>query len=203
MNQHEQSGTDKLAANNNKTEHATVGAMLRQLRQEKGISIRDAAKATNISSSNLVSIEHENYADLPANTFMRGQVAIYGNLLGTDGVEAAKRFIAERERHRLNEQKNSGSSRERSSMSAKQLAEPAHMSAPTLAAGIILLIILFITGFFFYTGWNPFSYQKQEQIPEAHLQHTPEPAAPAVPAQETPPPSPNPAEQEQTIPAGN
>lgn len=212
MNQHEQSGTEKLAAGGEqaraeakKMEHATVGAMLRQLRQDKGISIRDAAKETNISASNLVSIEHENYADLPANTFIRGQVTIYGNFLGTDGAEAAKRFIAERDRHKMNEQKNSSSGRERSSMSAKQLAEPAHMSALTLAGVIVLLIILFIAGFFLYTGWNPFSPQKQEENPAGHLQQMPEPepAAPAVPVQEAPPPSPNPIEQEQSVPPAN
>lgn len=208
MNQHEQIGTDKQAAGGEhvrqeiqKTEYASVGAMLRQLRKEKGISIRDAAKETNISASNLVAVEHEKYADLPANTFMRGQVAIYGNFLGADGPAAAKQFIAERERHKLNEQKNSGAGRERSSMSAKQLAEPAHMSALTLAAGIIALIILFIAGFFLYTGWNPFSYQKQEQIPAEHLQHLPE--LEAAPTPEEPPPSIKPAEQEQAVPTDN
>lgn len=200
MNQHEQSGTDRQAADSGgtdrqeskKTEYAAVGELLRQLRKEKGVSIRDAAKATNISASNLVAIEHGSYADLPANTFMRGQVAIYGNFLGIDGAEAAKRFIAERERHRLNEQKGGGAGRERSSMSAKQLAEPAQMSVLTVAVGIILLIILFIAGFFLYTGWNPLARLKKEQIPaEVNLPSLP---VPASPAQENPPASP-PAEQ--------
>jgi len=206
MNQHEQSGTDKKTAGGGeqarqeakKTEYATAGAMLRQLRKEKNISIRDAAKETNISASNLVAIEHENYADLPANTFMRGQVAIYGNFLGADGPGAAKKFIAEREQHKLNEQKNSGSGRERSCMSAKQLAEPVHMSPLTVAASIIFLIILFIAGFFFYTGWSPFSYQKQ-------LPHPLEQPEVVVPAQEAPPPplNSNIEEQGQSVPAGN
>jgi cytoskeleton protein RodZ len=208
MNKHEQSGAEKQSMMSSehqetkKADHATVGAMLRQLRQDKGISIRDAAKSTNISASNLVAIEHENYADLPASTFIRGQVRIYANLLGIDGAEAGRKFIAERERHQqLNEQK-SGRAR---TMSAKKLAEPAHISAVTLAFCIILLIALFITGFCLYTGWNPFSYllhRQQASPPTGQLMAAPE-QEPAVEVQQTHPSVPHPAEQQHTAPAGN
>lgn len=186
MNKQEQGGPEKQAAASGeqqarKAEHSTVGAMLRQLRQEKGITIRDAAKETNISASNLVAIEHENYADLPANTFIRGQVAIYAKLLGADGAEAAARFIAERQRHQqLNEQKSGRTC----SMSAKKLAEPAHLSALTLVVLIFLLIGLFLAGFCLYTGWNPFSFfLHREQAPAAQLSPAPELDAAIPPAE--------------------
>ncbi len=188
MNKQEQGGPEKQAAASGeqqqvrKAEHSTVGAMLRQLRQEKGITIRDAAKETNISASNLVAIEHENYTDLPANTFIRGQVAIYAKLLGTDGAEAAAKFIAERERYQqLNEQKSG----KICSISAKKLAEPAHLSALSLIFLIFLLIGLFLTGFCLYTGWNPFSFfLHREQAPAAQLSPAPELDA-AIPPAET------------------
>ncbi|WP_417909613.1 helix-turn-helix domain-containing protein [Candidatus Electronema sp. PJ] len=191
MNQQEHSSTEKQAIvggerqETRKTDNATVGTMLRQLRKEKGLSIRDVAKETNISASNLVAIEHENYADLPATTFIRGQVAIYANLLGIDGAEAAKKFIIEREHQQLLAQKNSKLNQESCTMSAKKLAEPAHVSAATLAVCILLLIALFITGFCLYTGWNPFSYLIQAPPPAAvQLSPAPELEA-AVSAQQS------------------
>ncbi|MCI5146836.1 MAG: hypothetical protein D3923_15255, partial [Candidatus Electrothrix sp. AR3] len=126
-------------------------------RQEKGLSIRDVSRETNMSSSNLVAIEHENYTDLPADTFIRGQIAIYGDLLNLDGVETAKIFLQERD-HQLVEKRKNRFGREDSSMSAKKLAEPAHISSATLAGGLLVIIILFTAGFCLYTGWNPFAY---------------------------------------------
>jgi cytoskeletal protein RodZ len=207
MSQQEHSSTEKQAIvggerqDPRKTDHATVGAMLRQIRKEKGISIRDAAKSTNISASNLVAIEHENYADLPANTFTRGQVAIYANLLGIDGTEASKKFITERERHQqLNEQKGG----KVSSMSAKKLAEPAHISTATLAVCILLLIVLFIAGFCLYTGWNPFSYLvKREQAQAVQLSPAPELEVAVPPTEAHPAVQTQPAEQTAPAPIGN
>jgi len=214
MNKQEQTGTEKQPAasgeqQGRKTEHSTVGAMLRELRQEKGISIRDTSKETNISTSNLVAIEHENYADLPANTFIRGQVAIYANFLGIDGAGTAAKFIIERERH---QQLNAQKSGRGSSMSAKKLAEPAHISALTLAFLIFLLISLFIAGFCLYTGWNPLAFfLHREQAPTAQLSPAPELDA-AVPAVKAPKPSPAAQSQiqlqaapavGQTAPSGN
>jgi len=161
-----QEGTEQQAGGGGQQD--SVGAMLRQLRKEKNISIRDVAEATNLSTSNLVAIEHEQYAELPSSTFVRGQVAIYANFLGIDGADAARKFMAERERQERGSQKNFG--REKSGgMSAKQLAEPAHLSAATLAAGVLVLIFLFIVGFSFYTGWNPISFFQppQKQQPDA------------------------------------
>ncbi len=165
-----QEGTEQQAASE---QQSSVGATLRQLRKEKGVSLRDVAEATNISTSNLVAIEHEQYAELPSNTFTRGQVAIYANFLGIDGAEAGKKFIVERERQERSGQKKSG--REAGGMSVKQLAEPAHLSAATLAAGVLLLIILFIAGFSFYTGWNPVSFLlPHEQQPAVSIEAAPE-----------------------------
>ncbi|MCI5222380.1 MAG: hypothetical protein D3924_06855, partial [Candidatus Electrothrix sp. AR4] len=76
---------------NQDSETITIGKLLRQVREKKGLTIEDISLETNISASNLISIEHENYNDLPADTFIRGQLTIYANVLGLDdGVEAAR-----------------------------------------------------------------------------------------------------------------
>lgn len=149
-----------------KQEQSSVGQLLRQLRKEKGLSLQDIASETNISVSNLVSIENEAYDALPADTFIRGQIAIYGNLLGIDGPDAARRFLAERHRH---QQKMGGtglSGRNQGSMSANKLSEPSHLSSATLAAFLLILTVLAVAAFSLATGWNPFGYLlKQEQQP--------------------------------------
>lgn len=157
-------------------EAATVGARLRQLRREKGLSIRDVALETNLSASNLAAIEHEKYQDLPADTFMRGQVAIYARLLGLDGPETARAFLRQRDAQPGGKRK----SRFGDPNAAKKLAEPAHLSSASLAGILLLLIVLFIAGFSFYTGWNPFAYfLSRNQQPAAPAAVVPE-AVPAV-----------------------
>ncbi|MCW5213403.1 helix-turn-helix domain-containing protein [Desulfobulbus sp. TB] len=77
-------------------ENLPIGKLLRQTREKKALTIYDISEETNISSSNLTSIELGNYDDLPADTFIRGQIVIYANFLGLDGKEAARLFFEER-----------------------------------------------------------------------------------------------------------
>ncbi len=137
----------------------TAGKGLQQLRIEKNISIEDVADETKISTNNIRAIEEEEYEKLPADTFVRGLVTLYGNFLGTDGTKIAAQFLAER---------GSGSSgfirREKiitdnhaSSLSAKKLAEPSHISSATIALILLAVITLSFTAFCLYTSWNPFA----------------------------------------------
>ncbi len=173
-----QLSAEQMSIQEEKKEHAAVGKqenssvsqLLSQLRKEKGLSLRDIADETNISVSNLVSIENEAYDALPADTFIRGQIAIYANLLGIDGAEAAKRFLAERHRHQQKMGRHGLSGRDQGSMSANKLSEPSHLSSATLAAFLLLLIVLAVAAFSFFTGWNPFAYlMKPEQPPAVVL----------------------------------
>ena len=79
-----------------KKENLPVGKLLRQTREKKALTIQDISQETNISSSNLTSIELGHYDDLPADTFIRGQIAIYANFLGLDGTETVRLFFEER-----------------------------------------------------------------------------------------------------------
>ncbi len=165
-------------------ENNSVSQLLRQLRKEKGLSLQDITRETNISTSNLVSIEHEAYEDLPADTFIRGQIAIYGNLLGINGADAAKRFLTERHLRQQTKKRQGLSGREQCSMSAKKLSEPSYVSSATLAGGLLLLLVLILTAFSLYTGWNPFAYLMKQEQPPSVLSTTPiivpEPADEAV-----------------------
>jgi cytoskeleton protein RodZ len=193
-------------------EQSSVGQLLRQLRKEKGLSLQDIAGETNISVSNLASIENEAYDALPADTFIRGQLAIYGNLLGIDGPDAAKRFLAERHKHQQKMGRQGLSGRDQGSMSANKLSEPSYLSSATVAAFLLLLTVLVMTAFSFYTGWNPFAYlMQQKQQPAVPLPASSSLAPAAVPDKITEPldtadevaPSAETEEQTQTAESGD
>jgi cytoskeletal protein RodZ len=178
---------------------ATVGERLRQLRREKGLSIRDIVLETNISAANLTAIEEDDYQELPADTFMRGQVAIYAKLLGLDGSETAKAFLRQRDAQTGDKKKN----RFNGARAANRLAEPAHLSSASLAGLLLLLVILAVAGFSFHTDWNPFAYimNRGQQQPPAPALVMPEASSPSPSTEAVSPAAPQPDEQPQAGPA--
>ena len=147
------------------SENLPIGKLLRQVREKKALTIHDISQETNISSSNLTSIELGNYNELPADTFIRGQIIIYAKFLGIDGAEAARLFFEERAQCLTSKEKSPFNPNGKG-LSTKQLAEPAQISSATWAVSLLLLIITFLVAFSWYTGWNPFAYFfKQEPVP--------------------------------------
>jgi cytoskeletal protein RodZ len=173
---------------------ATVGARLRKLREQQDLSISQVSEETHISISNLKAIEQELFDQLPADTFTRGLVSIYGNFLGINGRETAKHFLQERDQNQPRRRRNRAVSRTHS-LSPKKLAEPSHVSSATIAAFLLILIIATFSSFCVYTGWNPFAYFLQQNQPtvaplsetieqEPEENTTSSPPAAAVPAQD-------------------
>jgi cytoskeleton protein RodZ len=167
--QEKNSSEKKEHAAGGKQEQSSVSQLLSQLRKEKGLSLQDIAGQTNISVSNLVSIENEAYDALPADTFIRGQIAIYADVLGIDGPETAKRFLVERHKHQQKMGRTDLSGRDQGNMSANKLSEPSYFSSATLAAFLFLLIVVAVAAFSLATGWNPFGGLKREQQPAVPL----------------------------------
>jgi cytoskeleton protein RodZ len=134
-----------------------VGSNLQKVRLEKSLTLEDVTQATRISLANLRAIESMTYARLPADIFTKGQITLYGNFLGLDGRQIAKQFFIERDGS-----KETGSLLKNKlrphSLTAKQLAEPTHISSASIAGILLLLIVLSITGFCMYTSWNPFAF---------------------------------------------
>lgn len=138
-------------------QNSTIGVRLQLLREQKGLSIQKVSDETRISSSNLKAIEGEYFDQLPADTFIRGLITIYGNFLGIDGVEAARIFLQERDQSQPRGKRNRPG-KASDSLSPKKLAEPSHVSSATIATILLLLIVVSFSVFCLYTGWNPFAY---------------------------------------------
>ena len=162
------------------SEQHVIGIHLQKLRQEKSLTLADVSQVTRISLANLRAIESMTYERLPADTFTRGQIALYGDFLGLDGRQIAKQFFIERDGGRA-----TGSLLKKRlghhSLTPKLLAEPTHISSATIAGLLLLLIVLSITGFCLYTSWNPFAFlTNQTKNISSSVLNTFHPANPAT-----------------------
>lgn len=70
----------------------TLGEKLRQAREERGMSISEAAEQTRIAPLYLESIENNDYRPLPGGIFNKGFVKSYAKLLGLDEQEALQDY---------------------------------------------------------------------------------------------------------------
>ncbi len=145
------------------TQTQQTGSYLKQLRLDRGMSREDVVKATRVSLTNIIAIEEQAYDDLPADIFAKALITMYGNFLGVDGPAVAARFFEERYQEQQTGKRNrSRKPASGTSLVPKRLAEPTHVSSATVAAILLLLIILSFSLVCFLTGWNPFSFLKTE-----------------------------------------
>ncbi len=68
------------------------GELLRHARAYKGVTLREAERATRISRHYLLALEREEFDDLPALTYARGIVRRYAEYLGLDPVAVLAKF---------------------------------------------------------------------------------------------------------------
>jgi cytoskeletal protein RodZ len=78
------------------------GAILKETREGKGLSIDEVSKRTRIRKPIILSIEQEEYQLLPAPIFVRGLVAMIARELGLEVKEVSKSYFC-RHSERLDE----------------------------------------------------------------------------------------------------
>jgi cytoskeleton protein RodZ len=71
---------------------ASVGPYLRELREQKGISLDEVARATRIAPRYLEALEADEHAALPERVFTKGFIRAYCQVLGEAPDEAFARF---------------------------------------------------------------------------------------------------------------
>jgi cytoskeleton protein RodZ len=140
------------------TPQMSVGEQLKQLRQDKSLTLDEVAASTRVSRFNLNSIESMAFNQLPADSFTRGQIILFASFLGMDGRVAADRFFAERDGKVLPQGSSLQQSLNHQPLTPKKFAEPTHISSAVIAGILLLLIVCSFTGFCLYFSWNPFSF---------------------------------------------
>ncbi len=69
------------------------GAVLRKIREARGIELGDIAHRTKISERHLRAIEEERFRDMPAAVYVRGYVMEYARALRIDAHRAAEHYL--------------------------------------------------------------------------------------------------------------
>lgn len=68
------------------------GELLRHARDYRGVTLRDAERATRINRNHLAALEQEDFADLPPLIYARGIVRTYAEYLGMDPIAVLSLF---------------------------------------------------------------------------------------------------------------
>lgn len=63
----------------------SVGRSLKNVREERNLSLDEISRATKIKKEFLIAIEEDRYDALPGAVFTRGFIRAYGDFLGLDG----------------------------------------------------------------------------------------------------------------------
>lgn len=68
------------------------GALLRERREARGISLDEAVERTRIRRSSLEAMEEDRFGDLPGDVYVVGFLRSYAGFLGLDAVEVVERY---------------------------------------------------------------------------------------------------------------
>jgi len=69
------------------------GELLRRVREAKGLSLRDLAERTKVSTTHLDNIEADRYEELPAAVYLRGFLMLIARELKLDPLKVSKSYI--------------------------------------------------------------------------------------------------------------
>jgi hypothetical protein len=70
-----------------------TGALLRKVREKRGVSLRDISRTTKVSLTYLQFIEEENFQQLPVPAYLRGFLKSYARCVGLDPERVAGEYI--------------------------------------------------------------------------------------------------------------
>lgn len=118
------------------------GSLLKQAREQAGVSIEDVMQKLKLTRQTVVSIESDDYsADLPA-TFYRGYLRNYAELLKMDDDDLVENFDNFCKRHNLFTQNEQ-------SLATIELEKPLTSGSWLIKAVTTLLILLVILGLYY------------------------------------------------------
>jgi transcriptional regulator with XRE-family HTH domain len=75
----------------------TIGSELRQAREQRGVSLHDISRRTNIRVPVLRAVEHDDFQRVPGHVVMRGFLKLYAREVGLDPEDIGRRFMAQLE----------------------------------------------------------------------------------------------------------
>ncbi len=138
-------------------ETQTLGALLRDTRKKKNLSLDDVRETTKISKPILEAIEADDYDNMPAVAFCRGFYVIYADFLELDSENVLARYL---ENRGLPPTPSKDQPAPPISKSGKfsSYAEASAISPRTSATILLVACFTVIIGICWYLSWNPIRY---------------------------------------------
>ena len=72
----------------------SIGTILKEKRESKGLTLMDIERGTSIRSRYIEAVENDEYDKTPGGVFLKGIIRNYGDFLGLDGLELLKQYKA-------------------------------------------------------------------------------------------------------------
>ena len=181
----EERGQARLAMTMAEDRQVDFGTLLRQAREQRGVTLQELAVATKISARVLECLERNDPSKLPGGIFSRAFVRAYAREVGIDPELAVARFVAAFP-------EASGADDMPSTTSAVEAESFEHRRhALKIGAQIVgVAALVAILGFVYYSGFRPGAQQSE---PAAAQPPAAGPAAPVSPPPQTEAPVPSPA----------
>jgi len=138
-------------------ERETLGAFLRRTREGQGLTLEQAVDSTKISPNCLKALEEDDYANLPADAFVRGFYGIYARYLSLDPDEIRNRYHQQKKHQAKKDETNSPTPGELA-MQTSSMAEPPSVTSYSVVGLSLLALLVFGIVACWYFSFNPFTY---------------------------------------------
>mgnify|MGYP001392181498 CR=1 FL=1 len=171
---------------NTQSEHEreTLGAFLRRTREERGLTLEQVIDSTKISPNCLKALEEDDYANLPADAFVRGFYGIYARYLSLDPDEIRNRYNQQKRHQSRKDETNSPTPAELA-MQTSIMAEPSSVTSHSVIGLSLLTLLIVGIAACWYFSFNPATYLSHK------LTGTSEPAITAGEQSESSPATPD------------
>jgi cytoskeleton protein RodZ len=167
----------------------SLGAFLREHREQKGASLTEACEATKISLPVLKAIEEDAYERMPAEAFCRGFYSLYASFLELDPKIILEQYEASKETVQKSSKKPAKPPVKKS-RSCTNYAEPSSISPATSLTIFTVACLITVAGICWYFNWNPVDYINTKlMLPQPSMEQEQTQAAQQTPAAPLPDPA--------------
>ena len=158
----------------------TVGEILRNEREKKGLSLKDIEAATSIRALYINAIEEDNYKIVPGEVYLKGFIRNYANYLGLDGQKMVDIYRQNQSSSNVSVPATPPVSEKPKTTESSPENEPDKPAKSAKWLGVGFLVLVAAGSFWWYSANKPFEPGPIQQTTPIQ-QATPAPVPPVQP----------------------
>jgi cytoskeletal protein RodZ len=147
---------------------ASLGAELKQAREQRGVTLEELSQSTKIGTRLLRALEQDHYDQLPGGIFTKGFIRAYARAVGVDDEKAIADYLAATEPSQPESQNDNNAA-----AALNRIVEVGDAPARDIPWGWFALVLLVVA--VALTGWGFYSRHKANRSPRSPV------AMPSVP----------------------